>query len=252
MDSLEFSWPIPQTLPRLTPGAVHVWCLALDLANAEIAELQATLSPDEVERAARYHFDRHRRRFIACRGQVRSILAGYLNAKAAEIQFLYSPGGKPALDGLSRDVAVQFNVSNSQDVGLCAVTLDRELGVDVEHVEEPRDFDGLAAQFFARQEVDLLRSLPRAERLQAFFNCWTRKEAILKAVGTGLAFALDRVVVTLAPNDAARLLAFDDDPAAPAAWWLESLSPAAGYVGAIASCGEPLQIHRWRSGLPQR
>jgi len=251
MDSLEFSWPIPQTQPRLTPGAVHVWCLSLDLTDAEIAGLQPGLSPDEEERAARYHFDRHRRRFIACRGQVRRILGGYLNARAAELRFTYSPRGKPALDGLSRDSSVQFNVSNSQDVGLCAVTLDRELGVDVEHVEEPRDFDGLAAQFFARQEVDLLRSLPGEERLQAFFNCWTRKEAILKAVGTGLAFPLDRVAVTLAPNDAPRLVAYDDDPAAPAAWWLESLSPAAGYVGAIASCGEPLQIHRWRSGRPQ-
>ena len=144
---------------------VHVWCLALDLTDEEIVGLEASLSPDEAERAARYHFDRHRRRFIACRGQVRRILAGYLNAQAAEIRFRYSPGGKPALDGLSRDSAVQFNVSNSHDMALCALTLDRELGVDVEHVEEPRDFDGLAAQFFARQEVDLLRSLPGEERL---------------------------------------------------------------------------------------
>ena len=250
MTSPSFPWSSPPTQPLLTPGVVHVWSLPLDLADAQVAGLRASLSADEEARAARYHFDRHRRRFIACRGQVRKILAGYLNAKAGELRFHYGPRGKPALDGMSRGRAVHFNVSNSHNVALCAVALDRELGVDVEHVREPRDFDGLAAQFFARQEVELLRSLPGEQRLQAFFNCWTRKEAVLKALGTGLAFPLDKVVVTLAPQDRAHLVSFDDDPAAPSQWWMEGLAPAVRYVGAIASRGKPLEIYRWQSVLP--
>jgi 4'-phosphopantetheinyl transferase len=231
----------------LTPGVVHVWCLPLDLAAAPVEELRTCLSADEVDRAARYHFDRHRRRFIACRGQVRKILAAYLGAKPGEIRFAYGLREKPVLKAPWNDSAIQFNVSNSHETALLALALDRELGVDVEHVREPSDFDGLAAQFFARSEVDQLRSLPETQRLEAFFNCWTRKEAVLKAVGTGLSFPLDKVVVTLAPDEPARLVAYDDDPAAPAHWWLASLAPAAGYIGALAVPGGPLEMHCWQS-----
>jgi 4'-phosphopantetheinyl transferase len=146
---------------------------------------------------------------------------------------------------------VHFNVSNSHELALCAVALDRELGVDVEYVERPRDFEGLAERFFAHQEVDMMRALPDQQRLQGFFNCWTRKEAILKADGMGLAFPLDRVVVSLTPDEPARLVAFGDDPAASSAWWLERLAPGTGYVGAIASPGGALEVHRWRSAPPE-
>jgi 4'-phosphopantetheinyl transferase len=250
MSSPDFSWRIPQTQPTLAPGAVHVWRLSLALTDEQINGLRGCLSSDEAERAARYHFERHGRRFIACRGQVREILARYVNARAADLRFRYSPRGKPSLNEPILGSPVHFNVSNSQDVALCAVALDRELGVDVEFVREPLDFEELAARFFARQEVDVLRSLPDGQRLEAFFHCWTRKEAILKATGTGLAFPLDRVVVTMAPNDPARIVAFDDDPTAPSAWWLESLAPGPGYVGAIASPGGPLEICRWHSAPP--
>src|SRR5260221_1033852 len=121
------SWPPGPEQPRLTPGAVHVWCLPLDLTVAQVEELGMCLSPDEAERAARYHFDRHRRRFIACRGQVREILAAYLSAQAGEIRFAYGPRGKPVLEGPWKDSAIQFNVSNSHDVALLALALDREL-----------------------------------------------------------------------------------------------------------------------------
>jgi 4'-phosphopantetheinyl transferase len=178
------SWHIPQTQPKLTRGTVHVWRLSLAVSNRQVEALQTCLSPEEAERAARYHFERHGRRFIACRGQVREILSRYVNARFADLRFRYSPRGKPSLDEPFLGSAVHFNVSNSQDVALCAVALDRELGVDVEFVREPLDFEGLAARFFARQEVEVLRSLPDERRLEAFFHCWTRKEAILKATGT--------------------------------------------------------------------
>ena len=246
MSALGFLWPIPDERPRLSPAGVHVWCLALDLRADRVAQLEASLSSDEVERAGRYHFERHRRRFIACRGQVRCILAGYLDARPADLRFRYGSRGKPALESPWSESAIRFNVSNSEDVALLAVALDRELGVDVEHVREPRDFESLAARFFAASEVTQLRSLPREQRLEGFFRCWTRKEAVLKAVGTGLAFPLDRVVVTLRLDEPARVVAYDDDPSASSQWWLANLAPMPQYIGALAAIGNPLDVQCWR------
>ncbi len=216
------------------------------LTDEQLNGLRGCLSPEEAQRAARYHFERHGRQFIACRGQVRQILAGYLKTQAADIRFRYSPRGKPSLDDSWLGTALHFNVSNSQDLALCAVTLDCELGVDLEFIREPLDYEGLANRFFARQEVEILRALPVDQRLEAFLRCWTRKEAILKATGTGLAFPLDRVVVTLRPDEPARVVAFGDDPGAGSVWWLEGLEPGAGYLGAIASPGGPLEVCRWQ------
>ena len=242
-------WPVPAEQPRLAHGIVHVWCLALDLPQAAVDGLRAFLSADEQARAARYLFDKHRRRFIACRGQVRRILAGYLSANPAEICFFYGPKGKPALARPWSDSAIQFNVSDSHELALCAVVMNRDLGVDLEYVRQPSDFDGLAERFFAAREVDVLRSLPNDRRLEAFFNCWTRKEAVLKAVGIGLGMPLNRVEVTLAPLDPARVLVYADEPAASVPWWLQSLEPAGGYVGAVACRGSPLEVVTWRIGL---
>ncbi len=242
-------WPCGPEQPQLTPGVVHVWYLPLDLAEAQVDELRPCLSADEAERAARYRFDRHRRRFIACRGQVRRILAAYLSAAPGAIRFTYGARGKPTLEAPWNGSAIQFNVSNSHEGALLALTLNCELGVDVEYLDDPRDFDGLAARFFAGSEVDRLRSLSEDQRREGFFNCWTRKEAVLKAVGTGLAFPLDKVVVTLAPDEPARLVAYDDEPAATSRWWLANLAPAPGYVGALAMRGGPLELNCFRFDL---
>jgi 4'-phosphopantetheinyl transferase len=224
---------------------VHVWRLRLDLAVAEIANLRCVLTDDEQARADRFHADRHRHRFIACRAQVRMLLAGYLMEVPEKINFRYGPQGKPALSEAFGDWGIYFNVSNSCDFALCAIALRCELGVDIEHLREGRDHEGLAARFFAPQEVAKLRDLPDDRRTEAFFNCWTRKEAVLKAVGVGLAFPLDRLVVTLAPGDPARVLEFDGDAAAAADWWLSNLDPAPGYVGALAVRGDDRQLFRW-------
>src|SRR4029077_994869 len=119
MSRPDFPWHIPQTQPVLAPGTVHVWRIPLPLTEEQLNGLRGCLSPEEAERAARYHFERHGCRFIACRGQVREILARYVNARAADLRFRYSPRGKPSLDEPFLGSAVHFNVSNSQDVALC-------------------------------------------------------------------------------------------------------------------------------------
>ncbi len=239
------AWPVVREPPALTSGAVHVWRLTLDLPPAQIDNLRRVLTNDERVRADRFHADRHRHRFIACRAQVRQLLAGYLNERPERIDFRLGPQGKPALAVPWNDSEIDFNVSNSHEMALCAVALKCELGVDIEHLRKGRDHEGLAARFFAPQEVESLNALPADRRAEGFLRCWTRKEAVLKAVGIGLSFPLDRLVVTLAPRDPARVLAFDGTPAAAANWWLEHLEPAPGYVGALAARGDRIEICRW-------
>jgi 4'-phosphopantetheinyl transferase len=236
--------------PALTPGDIHVWRLKLDLAPAQIASLCCVLTGDEQARADRFHADRHRHRFIACRAQVRQLLAGYLNERPERIDFCHGPQGKPALGAPWSNSGIDFNVSNSHDMALCAVAWHCELGVDIEHLREGRDHEGLAARFFAPQEVATLNALAADRRTEAFLRCWTRKEAVLKAVGIGLSFPLDRLVVTLAPNVPARMLAFDGTPAAAANWWLEHLEPAPDYVGALAAPGDRRLLSCWSLEAP--
>lgn len=245
MSSVLCPWRSPIEQPRLAADAAHVWCIPLDGPESFLVELWTLLSEDERQRAARFVFEKHRRRFVACRGQVRKILSSYLGAPAEQIRFRYESMGKPALDSPWSDSGVRFNISHSHELALCALTQGRELGVDVEHIREPSDFDGLAERFFAKTEVSVLRSLPQVERLAAFFSCWTRKEALLKATGTGLSFPLDRVVVTLAPDEPARVVAYGDDPSSAGNWWLGALTPAKGYVGAIALSDGAPQVSCW-------
>ena len=239
-------WTSPSGHPTLTPGTVHVWRLSLDRPAAEIDSLKSNLSDDELVRAERYKFDRHGRRFIACRGQVRRILANYLRADVRQLSVQYGPQGKPALAAPWSDSGIEYNVSHSNELALCALALHRELGVDIEHLRTPYNFEGVAAQFFATEEVAVLRGLSDQARLTAFFHCWTRKEAVLKAVGAGLSIPLNRVVVSLAPQEPAAVLNFADPSGGSNDWWMENLDPSPGYVGAIAAPGSPLETMLWQ------
>lgn len=217
--------------------------MKLDLTATDIAGLRRVLTDDELARADRFRAERHRDRFIACRAQVRQVLAGCLNERPECIEFVYGPQGKPALGPAQCDSGIHFNISNSHDLALCAVALHRDVGVDVERLREGRDHEGLAERFFSPQEVETLRRTPDGRRTAAFFNCWTRKEAVLKAVGIGIAFPLDRLVVTLAPEEPARVLAFDGH--AGADWRLAELEPGPGYVGALATQGDLSLVQQW-------
>ena len=237
--------PAPRRLPGLDAAGVHVWRIALAVPDAEQAERAAMLAPDERARAARFHFERDRRRWTAARGAVRAVLAGYAGAPAASLIFRVGPHGKPALDGPAARAALDFNVSHSGDLALCAVTRARAVGVDVEAVRPEFATDEVARRFFAPGEVVALEALAPDERVEAFFACWTRKEAYIKARGSGIALGLDRFEVALAPGRPAALLATRDEPAAAARWRLVALAPGEGYVGALATDG-PAHLACWQ------
>ncbi|WP_226781557.1 4'-phosphopantetheinyl transferase family protein [Oceaniglobus trochenteri] len=187
-----------------------------------------SLSPDERARAARFVHDRDRDRFVAGRARLRAILAGYLGCAPGDIAFGYGAHGRPRVAG------VHFNLSHTGDLAQLAVSRDLVPGVDIETVA-PIDM-AVARAHFSANEVQALCALPEGARLAAFYRCWTRKEAFLKALGTGLSTDLHSFAVTLAPGEPPAVLSCAGGDAG--AWRLFDLAPAPGVAGALAlRCG---------------
>lgn len=211
---------------------VHVWLACLDRSEWASEQLGTLLSSDERARAGRFHFVRDRRRFTAARGLLRMILGRYLGVDPREVEFSYGKHGKPAL---SRRFGsdFRFNTSHAGGLALFGLTRSAELGVDLEAIRPLPDAEQLAERFFSVREVAGLRAVPPARRSESFFNCWTRKEAYVKALGSGLAHPLDRFEVSLAPGERARLVNVADDPEEAKRWTFRSLSRVPGFTGAV-------------------
>jgi 4'-phosphopantetheinyl transferase len=196
------------------------------------------LSPCELQRAHRFVFEQHRQRFIAGRAQLRRILATYLALPPEALMFGYGSSGKPALAG-----PLSFNLSHSGDVAALAVAL-FDVGIDIECIRPVED--NLAEQVFSAREVTALRSLPQAQWTEAFFACWTRKEAYVKALGDGLRLPLDRFSVSLKPSEPARLLYAAGDPTESSLWEFHHFTLAPDLVGAIAARQRAWHV-RWHT-----
>lgn len=237
---------MPPGMLDLGVDEVHVWHAALDLPSARIAQLAHTLAPDEQARAARFRFDRDRHQFIAARGILRALLARYLALDPAGIRFSYGPQGKPALSEPERDPGVCFNLAHTHGLALYGITRGREIGIDVERIRPGGAQEQIAERFFSPYETATLRALPAALQDQAFFACWTRKEAYLKARGGGLSLDLAAFDVTLTPGDPASLLETRDDPAQRRRWTLTALEPGPAYAGAVAVEGSGWHVRCWR------
>jgi 4'-phosphopantetheinyl transferase len=214
-----------------SPGDVDLWIFSLRPRPGD-ADL---LAPDEHSHAARFHFDRDRERFIAGRAMLRRLLANRLDRDPASLRFRYGSSGKPALDA-----PLSFNFSNSDDLGALAIAA-FDLGVDIERIRSIEE--DVAGRFFAADEVARLRALPTELQTEAFFNCWTRKEAYIKALGDGLLLQLNRFSVSLAPGEPAQLLRAGDDDAEPGNWRFHHFVPASGFVGAIAARQTDWRVH---------
>lgn len=213
---------------------IHVWAASLDQPQEKVQRLEALLEPAEIERAYRFRFDRHRRRFIVGRGVLRTLLGRYLGVDPRSLGFRYGEKGKPCLaPGWNEDLS--FNLSHSSELALYGFGHRLELGIDVERRRELPGAEDIAERFFSEPERSALRRVAPEAKSEAFFNCWTRKEAYIKATGDGLSMALDRFDVTLLPGEPARMLAADGDPAAAGRWSMVHLEPAPGYVGALAA-----------------
>ncbi len=210
---------------------IEVVVTRLDLAPGAVQALAAVLSGAEQERAGRLHAERDRRRLIVARARLRQLLARRLDTRPESINLVYGPHGKPALACNT----MRFNVSHSEDIAVYAFSRGGEVGVDVEAIRRFREADDIAARTFSRRENEAYTALEPRERPLGFFNCWTRKEALVKAVGHGLSMPLDDIEVTLAPGEPAKLLRLGDRTGERIGWRLRSFRPAPGFVAALAT-----------------
>ncbi|HEX5229401.1 MAG TPA: 4'-phosphopantetheinyl transferase superfamily protein [Bryobacteraceae bacterium] len=216
----------------LEDRAVHLWIVRLEAEESAFDHARSWLSEDETARAERFRFDWHRRKYILGRAALRALLGSYLGIGPADVRFVYGPHGKPALAEASN--TLRFNASNSGDLAACAFTRSCEIGVDVEHHRLVRDFEHIANRFFSPAEAAEVLALPESGKVQGFFNCWTRKESYIKALGGGLSIPLDSFEVTLRPGVAPRMLSLDGSAEAARCWTLHEFAPAEGYTGAMA------------------
>jgi 4'-phosphopantetheinyl transferase len=239
-------WCFPPKALIFGADQVHVWRATLDLSPLQIDSFRRTLASDEQARAERFYFHRDRERFIAARGVLRAILGRYLNKAPASLSFCYSSHGKPALVSESGGDALRFNISHSHGVALYAVTRGREVGIDLELVRSGLEIEEIAERFFSRLEIATLRALPTDLRRRAFFLCWTRKEAYIKARGEGLSLPLDQFDVSLIPGEPATLMSTRPDSGEALRWSLHELALDPGYAAALAVEGHGRSVAFWQ------
>ena len=224
--------PAPESL-SLPRDEVHVWRARLEQPPALQESFLRLLSEDERTRANRFHFERDHRRFVLARGFLRSLLARYLQTAPETLSFSYGPYGKPALSGLHAGSSLRFNASHSHELALFAFVHDCEIGIDVEYIQKDFATEDIARHFFSIAEVQTLLALRETEKPAAFFRCWTRKEAYIKALGSGLSLPLDEFDVTLAPGESAALLCDRREPDAVRRWMMFNFG-LEGYAAALA------------------
>jgi len=223
--------PAEGAVPVLQPDVVNVWIRSLQVPPFVDRACYELLSAEEQERAARYRMERPRKDFILTRGTLRSLAAAYLGTTPRDLSFRYSEYGKPILDG---PFDLHFNVSHTDGLALIAFVRTHQIGIDVEKISPKPDARKLAERFFSVRERHSLEKLSGDELQAAFFRCWTRKEAYVKARGEGLSLPLHQFDVSLAADDSQALLATRPDASEAGRWTLRDLSTRPGYAAALA------------------
>lgn len=213
---------------------VHLWVVRLAVIPEKSSYFKSILSLDEQERAGRFQKIRDTERYVAARGSLRSLLGGYLAIEPDQLKFACDAFGKPRLAGEVPLISVSFSVSHCDDLALFGFVRSHKIGVDLERVRTEIEVEDLAERYFSPNEFQRLCSLPADQRREAFYCGWTRKEAYLKGRGEGLSYGLDSVEVSLGPGEPAVILGASDDPDVSGHWTVQHLSPAPGYVGAVA------------------
>jgi len=236
LETLNHSWsPAPKYL-TVADHEVHVWQAQLDLPSSQVQRLRGILTADEVDRANRFSFEVDRQRFIAARATLRSILSKYITICPGDLCFYYNQYGKPFLAPEFSSYQLNFNLSHSHRIALYAIARNLEVGIDVERVRSDVEYEEIAKLFFSVDEVAILGTMPTEKRLEAFYHCWTRKEAYIKAQGKGLSLPVDSFDVSFAP----------DERQERCLWTLLDLQPGLGYVGALSVQGIGCRFRYWK------
>lgn len=230
--------------PQLLPGDIHLWFVDLDLSAPQLQRLTATLSPEELAQADRFIKQQHGDRYRASHGWLRDVLARYLLCAPGAIEYEQGLYGKPYIKGVSS--FVHFNLSHSHSHALIAVMAEQEVGVDIEYLNPTLQVMDLAKRFFSDREVAQLESLAADVQREAFFRCWTRKEAYIKALGKGLFISLKSFSVSVKAAGFDCLLEIDGDEKQANNWCLGSVSlENEHYIAAVATHSPIRRVIAW-------
>ncbi len=223
---------------------VQIWLAHLVESDSQLQRFWSFLAPDEQERANRFRFAEHQKRFIACRGILRSLLGRYLDQDPVQLRFDYGPQGKPVLSPHTGWVNLQFNLSHSQDYAVYAIA-QQSVGIDLEYIRPLTDLEHLTDRFFSAREHQAIQALPIEQQAIAFFRHWTCKEALLKASGQGLG-NLQAVEISLDEHQV-QVLRLDHQPEPLNNWTVSLFYPVSGFVAAIASATAAVRysFQRW-------
>ena len=245
-NNVDPQWKTSPIHPILAENEVHIWRASLRTEKAVLHTLQRLLTDDEVTKAKQFYFEKDRQHFIIARGVLRILLSRYLNVTPSLLSFTYNAYGKPSLGSSFGESHLHFNLSHSHDIALYAFTYTRQIGIDIEYMPSNSNYDELARHSFSAHEQATLSALPQTLKQQAFFNCWTRKEAYIKARGKGLSLPLDLFDVSLRPGEPAILLASREVPQETIRWSLQEFLPASDYAGAVAVEGSGWYVNYWQ------
>ncbi|MCJ7632759.1 4'-phosphopantetheinyl transferase superfamily protein [Candidatus Bathyarchaeota archaeon] len=244
------SWPRP-TLPiRLLEDDIHIWRFEFMQLERYVARLAKIISEEELSRAADFYSIEYRKRFIVRRGVVRTILSFYLNTEPSQLEFSHNHYGKPHLtENVPFEQTLQFSLTHSLDLSLCAVTMGRNVGVDLEYVQNTPDIEEVASRFFSKRENAMIRALPKDRRARAFYEIWTQKEAYVKAIGTGLAAVFDEPDAELSQTQDKPLALKNYEKTDESLWSIISITPAPNYTATAIAEGDDLCLHIFQFGL---
>ena len=216
--------------PKLSKQNLHIWSLNFVVNDDAFNRYHSLLSEDEKKRAGKFRFYKDRRCYVVTKGVLRLLSGGYLNKDAKAIAFDYEEYGKPRY---KHETNLNFNVSHSGDMAIIGFVYDHTIGVDIEKIKNDFDTFDIAINFFSKKEIAALRKIPKLQQYIAFYRCWTRKEAFIKAKGSGLSFPLDQFSVTLDSDLEANLLETLWDTSEKDRWQLTSFIPSNDYIAAI-------------------
>jgi len=242
MHTAPTDWFCPPSNVSLVDAEVHVWKVPLTTDDVGLSRLEMLLDEEERLRASRFRFPVHHRRFVLRRAALRLVLSRYLSEPPVKIRYRFGAFGKPSLQEDANGVRLRFNASHSQDLALIAVAARREVGVDVEQVRSDLDTGDIASRFFSPSEIRALEKLPETDRAFGFFQCWTRKEAFIKAVGMGLSLPLSCFDVSLGPGVEAKLLAMREKTEDVRRWAMRELIPMERFVTALVAEGVDFEL----------
>ena len=242
------AWPTAVPDGMISSNEVHIWRFYQEETNSQIETLQGILSPDELARSEKFHFEKDRKKFILTRGILRKLLGSYLGKNPQQIRFNYTSFGKPFLAIDSENNNLSFNLSHSGELVLYAITRNQKIGIDIEQIRDHTDVMAIAKRFFSPAEIGEMEKANEKNRTELFFTYWTRKEAFVKALGKGVSFPMERLDVSLL-NKFSPIIKSTAENNETACLNVQDLLPGDGYLAAIATEVNDADISCWQFSL---